>query len=78
MLPVTRCWANNRVSWARDKPGHLGQKTSEQTLLSLPLVDIVEPAQGLLDEPIGRSSSRHDQVDLLVALKERPNVLQGP
>ena len=25
---------------------HLGQKTSEQTLLSLPLVDIVEPAQG--------------------------------
>ena len=77
MLPVTRCWANNRVSWARE-PGHLGQKTSEQTLLSLPLVDIVEPAQGLLDEPIGRSSSRHDQVDLLVALKELPNVLQGP
>ena len=60
------------------QPGHLGQKTSEQTLLSLPLVDIVEPAQGLLDEPIGRSSSRHDQVDLLVALKELPNVLQGP
>ena len=61
-----------------DRNIHLGQKTSEQTLLSLPLVDIVEPAQGLLDEPIGRSSSRHDQVDLLVALKELPNVLQGP
>ena len=53
------------------QPGHLGQKTSEQTLLSLPLVDIVEPAQGLLDEPIGRSSSATTR-STSWALKELP------
>ena len=58
--------------------GHLGQQAPEQTLLSLPLVDIVEPCQGALDEPVGVRSRRHIQVDQSAAVKERSNVLQGP
>ena len=45
-------------------PVTLARKHPEQTLLSLPLVDIVEPAQGLrhAHEPIGRSEARTDRV----------------
>ena len=57
--------------------GHLDQEASEPALVSLPLVDVVEPLHGLRHEGVGVGAVLDLQIDRLAAVEELPNLIQG-